>query len=342
MTYSGGTSYEVGDIYDQKISQFYDTKTEILVHFTENGMVDECGNEWQYVHDNITDTMANVPTQDCIFGGSLASNSETFANAGCKMSNLTSGNIYLTKEITLGGSEPFMIDCWVRCNDIPAVASSQVGKSIWSYYIDGAAKGFHLANRLNCKAGGFTTGSSCMTIDTFFGGSSQTLTYLFGTGSSKNTSMRNLSYYNIYYRPSADGSLSLVFFQVTSGIVTANNAKATWRHQAGAQLDTITLKDLTFWGNNGRGHHSDIAEFRVIRGKLESYTPQSSGSWGIMPCPTEPKRLLAPTGGLPVGGNLPIRHNNQTYYAPLISDANYKSSPCIAVRHNNQTYYTVK
>ena len=43
-----------------------------------------------------------------------------------------------------------------------------------------------------------------------------------------------------------------------------------------------------------------------------------------------------------VTGNLPIRHNNQTYYAPLISDANYKSSPCIAVRHNNQTYYTVK
>jgi len=45
---------------------------------------------------------------------------------------------------------------------------------------------------------------------------------------------------------------------------------------------------------------------------------------------------------IPVTGYIPIRHNNQTYYVPLISNANYKQTPCIAVRHNNQTYYTVK
>lgn len=36
---------------------------------------------------------------------------------------------------------------------------------------------------------------------------------------------------------------------------------------------------------------------------------------------------------------LAIRHNNQTYYAPLVTTNN---PPCIAVRHNNQTYYTVR
>ena len=38
-------------------------------------------------------------------------------------------------------------------------------------------------------------------------------------------------------------------------------------------------------------------------------------------------------------GYIPIRHNNQTYYVPLIAA---KTPPCIAVRHNNQTYYTVR
>ena len=38
-------------------------------------------------------------------------------------------------------------------------------------------------------------------------------------------------------------------------------------------------------------------------------------------------------------GDIPIRHNNQTYYAPLVTANN---PPCIAVRHNNQTYYTLK
>lgn len=37
--------------------------------------------------------------------------------------------------------------------------------------------------------------------------------------------------------------------------------------------------------------------------------------------------------------NIPIRHNNTTYYAPLVTTAN---KPCIAVRHNNQTFYTVR
>ena len=33
-----------------------------------------------------------------------------------------------------------------------------------------------------------------------------------------------------------------------------------------------------------------------------------------------------------------IRHNNQTYYAPLVTT---KQAPCLCVRHNNQNYYTV-
>lgn len=40
-------------------------------------------------------------------------------------------------------------------------------------------------------------------------------------------------------------------------------------------------------------------------------------------------------------GYLPVYHNNQSFYAPLVT-APYKQPPCIAVRHNNQTYYTVR
>ena len=48
-----------------------------------------------------------------------------------------------------------------------------------------------------------------------------------------------------------------------------------------------------------------------------------------------------PQTQIPIAGNIPIYHNNQTYYAPLVTEA-YKQSPCLAVRHNNQTYYTVR
>ena len=341
MTYHDGTSYEVGDIFDQKISKFYDTKTEVLVHFTDEGMVDECGNEWQYIHDNTTDTMANVPVQDCMFNGAILSNSETFANEGCKMSNFTSGNIVLEKEMTFGGSEPFMIECWVRCNDIPAVKNTYVGKSIWSFYDDNG-KGFAISNHLNCPAGGFSTGTACMTVNTFFGGSSQTLTYNFAdTKVSKNTGMRNLRYYNIYYKPSLNDIYCYVFFNTGSTITPSKVADATWRKQVINYVPEISLKKITIYGNNGFGHHSDIAEFRITKGYNKPFTVPS-GVWGRMDCPTVPQHLFYPTNGLPAAGNIPIRHNNQTYYAPLISNTNFKTSPCIAVRHNNQTYYTVK
>ncbi len=55
--YHNGSSYNVADIYDEKeISE----KTVVLVHFNENGLIDEYNNNWVYYYG--TDT-----TQPCSY-----------------------------------------------------------------------------------------------------------------------------------------------------------------------------------------------------------------------------------------------------------------------------------
>lgn len=317
-TYHNGSTYSVGDIFDLPVSQVADSAAAVLVHFTDNGLVDECGNEWQFYSGATLTDISSVPTLDATFTYNTATG-DAFSAAGYKMSNIAGANAsnyaVLNKDITLGGDESFMIDCWIRTISIASQSNSTLSRTCWAL-LNSSGQGFKASNMMIRAAK--STGTACARFNTFFGGTSSSHDYNFVTGVTKNSYMTGLRRYIFYYN--AAQLYSYIFFH------NGGSSVATWRTE-GKQA-AVTFNRLYIYGNG-----ASVAELRIVKGRLDTPQPQTSGNWGYIPCPAAPSSYYSH-----VDGYIPIRHNNQIYYAPL---STAKNSPCLCVRHNNTNYYTV-
>ena len=125
----------------------------------------------------------------------------------------------------------------------------------------------------------------------------------------------------------------------------------------GKHFQTIAYKGTDYWANSkssiggvyigvnqkstsGSGNYYVVSnttpyftgycsEFKVITGALYTadFTPPNKSSvWAK----------------IPVEGNVAFKSASGTLYAPLSSDATYKTPPCLNVRHNGTNYFAIK
>lgn len=143
--------------------------------------------------------------------------------------------------------------------------------------------------------------------------------------------------YQWIYKNNSGGAVKTHYYYC-NGQLLYSNATSTTSYWISGTIDGVLLGVYQKSTHSTSGNYyvvsrigpyltGSVSEFKMSKGikySGDNFTPPS---------------VSLVSANCTVGGNIPIRHNNTTYYAPLVTTAN---QPCIAVRHNNQTYYTVR
>lgn len=319
--YHNGANYSISRLYDGEINIFSPVETKVLLHFdTDNGVIDECGGTWTAY----TDRDATNPTTDIYVD-------TTYAKFDYAL-QIRKSPYFLQRDtgIILGGRD-FTIECWGRCPEI----------SNLTCFI----RGFGLALQTPTSS----DDPVYMTAGFNFMWSSQQIRH------SKNSVFRMMN--RITYPPNQPTGIfhfGLCYKHSTKSLHAFCNGAL--RNQPAANSNFVEgLEKPVYFPIVRCGHgiyaastytertnnYVTISELRIIDGvALYTATDELVTTTNTYVIPTEPATLM--NAVIPVEGNVAFKSANGTLYAPLSSDATYKTPPCLNVRHNGTNYFAIK
>lgn len=314
--YHDGASYSVAELYDGKINSIYPVETKVLMHFnTDNGVIDECGGTWTAY----TDKAATTSTTDIYVA-------TTYAKFDYAL-QIQQSQYFLQRDtgIILGGRD-FTVECWGRCPEI----SNQ------TCFIRGFSLGLQMPTN--------SSDPVYMTAGFNFMWSSQQIKH------SKNPVFRMLNCTAVPpNQPTENFHFGLCYKHSTKSVHAFCNGQV--RNQNFVEgLEKPVYFPIVRCGHglyepssftNKFNDFVTISELRIIDGAaLYISTDQLVTATGTYTVPTEPATLINTI--IPVEGNVAFKSASGTLYAPLSSDATYKTPPCLNVRHNGTNYFAIK
>lgn len=317
--YHNGANYSIARLYDGKNNSIYSVETKVLIHFdTDTKIIDDAGGNWE-VHCGTYP--AEISTSDI---------SVSKSNAAFDFAWQTRANEYLrrTEGITLGGRD-FTIDGWAYLPK--ATASSSYSLQLFTLSKEeNPEAGYSVSNTSSTSFWAYLTSYYGFKTNYGYGSYARFTAKVFERSNGYSTwdlngapmSAGTKGHFAIVYQH-AQGKLSMFWKGVHKGYYTGFEIPRTF-------CPTVLVgKMLT--SNVTQGGHS-YSEFRIVDGAAlytETFTP-----------PNLPSTLV--NNIIPVTGNVAFKSASGTLYAPLSSDAAYKTPPCLNVRHNGTNYFAIK
>ena len=313
-SYYDGAAYDVADIYDSKSTVVSNASPLILAHFNSTGVVDDCGNSWDIVNkDTSTYTLTSyLNTEQAKYG--YAFHPQGFDKVYCE----SAVNIDLA-------NKDFTVEFWHYTELLNN--GDQAGNKIFSLFGSTAYTVPSISVSIYQSASGYAwvqficrpNGKSYISAPLVNADKNLTFSKFFNR-------MNHLAF-------SYNKSTKIIYCFVNGALLKSFSTGTVISGNASALKFTRARIGSSYIYTSNNVGNNDVSPFGGAVSELMFRTNFAYPESGF-DVPTS--QLQAE---IPVTGNIPIRHNNTTYYAPLIAA---KTPPCLAVRHNNQTYYTVR
>ena len=323
-TYHNGASYSVAELYDDEIAEYKKSFIENVsaaVHFdTDTVIIEECGQTIKYYANDklVTDTEILA---------SCVSDEHAQFDYALEFERTNANYAVITDSNNLGGT--FTAEGWFYVDTSTATTDTgiifalarhvqiQAGNNLTTTAVSSASYSYTENENIIKWSFLYTSGELSLPADTFdnpfhlaFVYQNSTAGYVFFNGVLCDTILSKKAYSNLSW---------------TNFAIYNFNAKWTY-YYFGTSISWSSKTGISLTGQKLNGA---ISEFKVTRKALYTadFTPPNKSSvWAK----------------IPVEGNVAFKSASGTLYAPLSSNATYKTPPCLNVRHNGTNYFAIK